>query len=192
MVGMTRSLIILFMIFYLGACYGQEEENANIYFSRGNNLWNKHKYNEAIIEYTKAININPKFADAYKNRGNVYLDKRDYKNALSDYKKAIEVRPNFPNAYYNIGVIYSRIGDYDQAIANYSRAIEISPNFALAFIMRGDAYCEKGDYDKALEYIKQNYPESTEITEQVFDQICKNMIDILYKWFSEHCYKGTN
>jgi len=47
-------------------------------------------------------------------------------------------------------------------------------------------------YEKALIFIKSRYPDSTEITEEVFNKICKDMIDILFQWFSEHCYKGTN
>ena len=47
-------------------------------------------------------------------------------------------------------------------------------------------------YEKALAYIKNQYPESTEITEEIFDKICKNMVDILFQWFSQHCYKNTN
>lgn len=48
------------------------------------------------------------------------------------------------------------------------------------------------DYEEALKYITANYPEHSEITEEIFDQICKDMIDKLYTCFSKHCYRGTN
>lgn len=47
-------------------------------------------------------------------------------------------------------------------------------------------------HQKALEYIKTKYPGSVEITEENFNKICKEMVDILFQWFSKHCYKGTN
>lgn len=47
-------------------------------------------------------------------------------------------------------------------------------------------------YKKAMKYIQDKYPTSTEITEEIFNKICKYMIDILFQWFSKHCYKGTN
>lgn len=47
-------------------------------------------------------------------------------------------------------------------------------------------------HEKVLAYIKSKYPDSTEITEDVFNRICKDMVDILFQWFSQHCYKGAN
>ncbi len=47
-------------------------------------------------------------------------------------------------------------------------------------------------YAKALVYAKGKYPDATEITEEIFNNICREMVDILFQWFSQHCYKGTN
>ena len=47
-------------------------------------------------------------------------------------------------------------------------------------------------YELALVYVKTKYPDATEVTEEIFNAICKDMVDILFQWFSQHCYKGTN
>ena len=47
-------------------------------------------------------------------------------------------------------------------------------------------------YELALVYVKTKYPSATEVTEEIFNAICKEMVDILFQWFSQHCYKGTN
>ncbi|MCR4311164.1 MAG: hypothetical protein NUV54_01165 [Candidatus Taylorbacteria bacterium] len=47
-------------------------------------------------------------------------------------------------------------------------------------------------YPKALLYIQGKDPGVQEITDQVFDRTCKDLVELLYKWFSKHCYKGTN
>jgi len=67
---------------------------------------NKDQYDKAIREYTKAIEINPKFADAYNNRGNAYGEKGQYDQAIRDYTKAIEVNPKYAEAYDNRGFTY--------------------------------------------------------------------------------------
>ena len=54
-----------------------------------------HDYDRAIADYTKAIEIDPKFADAYYNRGLAYCYKQDYDRAITDYTKAIEIDPKF-------------------------------------------------------------------------------------------------
>ena len=46
-----------------------------------------------IAEYTKAIELDPKYTGAYSNRGLVYYGKKDYDRAIADYNKAIETDP---------------------------------------------------------------------------------------------------
>ncbi len=45
---------------------------------------------QALADFDRAINLNPKFALAYINRGNTYIQKKDKVNACSDWKKACE------------------------------------------------------------------------------------------------------
>ena len=61
---------------------------------------------QAISDYNKAIEINPKDALAYYNRGAAYAKQGNLLQAISDYNKAVEINPNFANAYYNRGVAY--------------------------------------------------------------------------------------
>jgi tetratricopeptide (TPR) repeat protein len=46
------------------------------------------QYDQAIADYTKAIELNPRDADAYYNRGNAYETNRNMKMACSDWRKA--------------------------------------------------------------------------------------------------------
>jgi tetratricopeptide (TPR) repeat protein len=39
---------------------------------------------EAIAELTRAVKINPKYAEAHSNRANTYLKKGEYEKALYD------------------------------------------------------------------------------------------------------------
>ena len=48
------------------------------------------------------------------------------------------------------------------------------------------------NYSKALSYIQIRYPKAQEVTEEIFDRICKDLVDMLYKWFFSYCYKGAN
>ena len=61
------------------------------------------QYKEAIADYDKAIELNPKDAKAYYNRGNAKHQLKQYKEAIADYDKAIELNPKDANAYNNRG-----------------------------------------------------------------------------------------
>jgi tetratricopeptide (TPR) repeat protein len=43
---------------------------------------------EAITEFTRALKINPRYAEAHSNRANAYLKKGEYRKALYDLNRA--------------------------------------------------------------------------------------------------------
>ena len=96
-------------------------------YNRGSELLDKGEYDEAIDEFTKAIEIDPNYAEAYNNRGLAYYYTWEYDLAVADYDKAIEIDPDYADAYNNRGNAYADNGQYDLAIADYDRAIEIDP-----------------------------------------------------------------
>jgi len=112
----------------------------------------------AIISYTRAIQMNPKHANAFMNRGNV-LDKMGFfEKAIQDYDRAIEIQPQHHIAYYNRGVAYLNKAQITNAIADFTKTIELNPAYSDAYIKRGNAYFANGDqklakidYQKACE-----------------------------------------
>jgi len=120
-----------------------------IYTNRGNAYTSQGKFVQAISDFNKAIQINPKLAMAYTNRGVVYYDQGNFTQAISDYYKAIEINPNDALAYYNIGLVYGDQGKFSQAISVYNAAIKINPNYADAYFNRGLAFYIGKEYDKA-------------------------------------------
>ncbi|MCZ8040634.1 MAG: tetratricopeptide repeat protein, partial [Microcystis sp. LE17-20A] len=120
------------------------------YGNRGLVYHNQQKYELALSDYNKAIDINPNFAMAYNNRGNLYQDLQKYELALDDYNKAIELNRNFAGAYNNRGILYRRQQKYKLALDDYSKAIDINPNFAGAYNNRGVLYHNQQKYELAL------------------------------------------
>ena len=59
----------------------------------GNDLYHRKDYDGAIKLYTKAIELNPKNADAFFWRGNCFFDKNDQSASIADYEKALELDP---------------------------------------------------------------------------------------------------
>ena len=67
--------------------------DAETYCERGAVYFESGRYDEAILDYKKAIEMNPKFAEAFYNRGIAYYRKGQDTLAISDYAKAIEINP---------------------------------------------------------------------------------------------------
>ena len=57
-------------------------------------------FDEAMLDYTKALQLNPKMTDAYYNRAKIILSRKDIENpdiqkAVADLEKALELDGNF-------------------------------------------------------------------------------------------------
>ena len=64
--------------------------------------WAKGQFDKAISDYNKAIELNPKYADAYYNRGVACYYKREYDKTWKDVHMAqslgYQVHPGFLKA----------------------------------------------------------------------------------------------
>jgi len=92
----------------------QEQYDVGVrYLSEGN-------YEEAIIAFTTAIEIDPKQALAYLGRGNAYIGSGETEEnlaaALADYESAVEMDETNVDAYLGLADVYIRQADYDKAL----------------------------------------------------------------------------
>jgi len=106
-------------------------------------------YKEAIVIYTKGIELHPNNARFYRHRAQRYITLRCYDNAIADLKKAIDLikdqideieedgipnEKNFPtsslhtNIYYHLGLAYYLKGDNRQALLAWEKCLDISDN----------------------------------------------------------------
>ncbi|MBN2316228.1 MAG: tetratricopeptide repeat protein [Sedimentisphaerales bacterium] len=123
---------------------------AGIHNSRGVVYKSRGEYDRAILEYNKAIEIDPGSTKAYHNRGNAYQEKSEYDRAIRDYTMAIEIDPNYAIAYTGRGNVFNAKGEYVRAIEDYTKAIQFDPKFVEAYNNRGITYAYNGEYDRAI------------------------------------------
>jgi tetratricopeptide (TPR) repeat protein len=100
---------------------------ANDYMQLGDFDYETGNCQKAIIDYTKAIEINPNFAQGYNNRAYTNMRLRNYQSALPDLDKAIELNPKYTQALMNRGDIHNYYYQIDRqaAVADYRRVIAI-------------------------------------------------------------------
>jgi len=120
------------------------------YYNRGSALAKKGEYERAILAFTKAVEIEPTFAEAYCNRGTVYAEKGEYDLAIADFSKAIDIEPEFAEAYCNRAIAYYYKGEYDKAWLDVHKAeslgAQVQPGFlkALREASRKERWIRKG------------------------------------------------
>ena len=90
-------------------------------------------YDEAMLDYTKALQINDKMTDAYYNRAEITLSRKDIENpniekAVSDLNKALELDDKFIDALFAMAAAYKKLGDYHKALIYLEKLLQIEPD----------------------------------------------------------------
>ena len=114
-------------------------------------------YQESIENFSRAIELDPGFADAYKRRADAYSGLAEekavsahYAQAIADYNQAIALNPDDASAYSGRGYAYYHQDNFDRAIADFTQAIDLNPGNIGAYGFRGDAYFQQGKYNLAI------------------------------------------
>jgi protein O-mannosyl-transferase len=121
----------------------------------GNALLDKRQADEAITQYQKALEIQPRYADADNNLGSALLEKGRVDEAIACYQKALELQPDYALAHNNLGNALLRKGQVDEAIAQYQKALALQPDYANACNNLATAFRRKGQLDEALTYYRK-------------------------------------
>ena len=114
------------------------------HYNRGVDYMQQEKYDLALAEFTKAIEINPRDAMAYLNRGVIYYEQGKPDLALSDFNQALNINPRLALAYNNRGVLYYYRLEREKAIRDLRQAAEL-------FRQQGDAAL----YEKVMELLRE-------------------------------------
>ncbi|MYA70295.1 tetratricopeptide repeat protein [Candidatus Poribacteria bacterium] len=125
--------------------------SADEHAKRAEQSFRRHKFEETIADYDKAIYREPTKASLYYSRGLAKARLEHYENAIDDYNDAIRLNPSYASAYYERGLVKARLGQYEPAIADYDKAIGLNPNDALFYNARGFAKEQLRQYEEARE-----------------------------------------
>ena len=121
--------------------------------SRGIELADRGWLDEAIKEFKKAIDLDPKSAHAHDNLATVYGEKKLYRDALREYLTALELEPDSPTAHYNLACFLATHGQ-EMAVDQYKEAIELDPEYPDAHLNLGMTYADMDKREDAVTEFK--------------------------------------
>src|SRR5258707_2465135 len=109
------------LLFPLSA-FAQHSQSAKKYVKHGIQRFGKGDIAGAIVEYDRALSVDPKLAEAYLNRGKAKRAGGDLDGAIADYEIACDLSPqlaasnhDITEAYLNRGYARSNRLDLDRA-----------------------------------------------------------------------------
>lgn len=102
------------------------------YFYRAASYQALENWDEAMLDYTKAIQLNDKMTDAYYNRARIILSRKDIENpkvenAVKDLEIALKLDDKFIDALYAMAAAKKKLGEYGKALEFLEKLLEIEP-----------------------------------------------------------------
>ncbi len=99
-----------------------EPNNAHALYYYAMSMWKGKRAEDPDVDFhqieallRKAVNLDPKFAEAHLQIGNLCSAQSKYKDAIPEYVRARELNPDLADAYYRLGQAYVRTGEKELA-----------------------------------------------------------------------------
>ncbi|NNF00668.1 MAG: hypothetical protein HKN25_16755 [Pyrinomonadaceae bacterium] len=149
--------------------YKQETKSAEAYraYSMGLSYWNMHTapaFENAVVQFKKAIDLDPHFVMAYAYLADTYAHTTHLSGLMSENearalgeqaaKDALELDPNCAEAMAALALIYANQDRQNDAFDLMQRSIEIKPNDAHSLHRISWMYANKGNMKKAIEEMR--------------------------------------
>jgi len=158
------TILTLCLVLTCSSALSQRSPSARDYFQRAVTAYQQGKFDEAMGELDKAIQLQDEYSNARILRGNLRFIKQNFAGALADYNKVIEVAPRDPGievVINNRGVVRSLLGDFEGALSDanhaisinakdFSKSISLDPNATDGYIGRAKLLSARGDLRGAL------------------------------------------
>ncbi|XP_017799168.1 PREDICTED: small glutamine-rich tetratricopeptide repeat-containing protein alpha-like isoform X2 [Habropoda laboriosa] len=96
--------------------------------NEGNNFMKADKHIEALLNYTKAIELDGHNAVYYCNRAAAYSKIGNHQQAIKNCLTALSIDPSYSKAYGRLGLAYSSMEKHKEAKESYQKALEMEPD----------------------------------------------------------------
>jgi tetratricopeptide (TPR) repeat protein len=114
------------------------------------------KYDDAVKEFQRALELDPTSDAAYRGLAGSYEAAGKNAEAESAYRRAIEMRKDYWGGYSALGAFYAKSARYDDAAAQFRRVIELAPENVRGYSNLGGIYAFQGKQRLAEETLQKS------------------------------------
>ncbi len=128
----------------------EEPENPDLYFGRAKANQMLKRYERAVSDYSKVIQLRGPDDEVLLSRAFCYFYMDEIISAFNDVSRSILMNPRNHISFFLRGYINSIKKAYGAALMDYDRSLDLNPRYAEAFVNRGNIKAELGDHLGAI------------------------------------------
>jgi Tfp pilus assembly protein PilF len=143
-----RVFFIATMILVAVSVFGQSARKS---YKAGMEFVDNLKYDDAVVQFTAAINLEPSNPDYYYARGQAYLMVTKYEEAKADFEKSLVFAPKNVDAMINLGAVCNKMGKYEEALKYLNHAAKLDKRNTKVYPEKVITLTSLKRYDQALQ-----------------------------------------
>jgi putative PEP-CTERM system TPR-repeat lipoprotein len=155
MLQFLRKAPVVCLIGALAACSANSDRKKQAYVDSGDRYFAAGQYNEAVVEYRSAIQLNPRFAAAHSKLAAAYARRGNTDDALAEYVRASDSQPEDASLQLVAGNALLVAHQYDEARQRASAVLGKDPRNVEGLILLGNSLARLNDPAQAIEKIEE-------------------------------------
>ena len=146
-----RLLLIGFLITgFFTACSRDPNVRKQKFLESGNRYRDKGKFQEAAIQYSNALQMDPRFAEAHYQLGETYLKLKDYNRAYAELSRAVDLVPDNYPAHVDLANLLIAAREPKQAQTHLDLLRAKQPDNPDTHVAWANFYASQGNLGSAL------------------------------------------
>jgi tetratricopeptide (TPR) repeat protein len=142
------------LTFYSSAI-ASNPDSAPSYLGLADRYYKDRDYHNALINYKKALDRDPRYARAQMGEALVLSKSQKKDEALRKAGRAVALKPDDPILRFNMGVIYKDAGDIRSASEEWKKAVQLNPSYSEAYNNLGNYHMMMNNQAEALSMYKE-------------------------------------
>ena len=98
------------------------------HYGLGMSLSDRGQWNEAIVEFNKALKLNSDDYEAHNGLGIALFQMGKSDEAIGQFQKSLEFNPDYAQARYNLGLVFLKKKQMNDATIQFQEALHLKPN----------------------------------------------------------------
>src|SRR5208337_2765954 len=145
------SIMIAVLLVVFAGCARNPDAAKRKYLESGIKYMDEKKYDSAVIQFKKALQIDPRFAEAHYQLGNAELAQQHWAAAFREYSAAIDQDPNHAKAHLALGTMWWQARKLNEAEENARFVIEHDPSNVEAYLLLGNILLRQNHQQEAID-----------------------------------------
>jgi Tfp pilus assembly protein PilF len=146
----ARVVAWLALALLLSSCSSDPNKRKLNYLKSGQHYFNQNKFQEAVIEFRNAVQIDPRFAEAHYQLARSYQSLKNYNAAYGELLETVTLAPGNLEAQLQLAALLIVNRQFDQAAAVANKVLVADPKNPKVHTILGSMYAMNGSPSKAI------------------------------------------